>query len=111
MPLPNLTPPPQRLSRPPLWSYPTQAPLPLLAPPQKLSPATVREFRAEVSIMSRLRHPNVVLFMVRPEGGGSRGVLFMVRQGGGGEGETEARGDALDDLPGEVRGVPWKTSG
>uniref|UniRef100_A0A7S0RF32 non-specific serine/threonine protein kinase n=1 Tax=Chlamydomonas leiostraca TaxID=1034604 RepID=A0A7S0RF32_9CHLO len=30
---------------------------------QNLSPATVRDFRAEVSIMSRLRHPNVVLFM------------------------------------------------
>ena len=32
---------------------------------QKLSAATVREFRAEVSIMARLRHPNIVLFLVR----------------------------------------------
>ena len=44
----------------------------------------MREFRAEVSIMSRLRHPNVVLFMVRQEGG--RGV------------RREAMGDTLEDL-------------
>lgn len=30
---------------------------------QNLSPAILRDFKAEVSIMSRLRHPNVVLFL------------------------------------------------
>lgn len=30
---------------------------------QNLSPSTVREFRDEVMIMSKLRHPNIVLFM------------------------------------------------
>jgi serine/threonine protein kinase len=30
---------------------------------QNLSPVTIREFRDEVMIMSKLRHPNIVLFM------------------------------------------------
>ena len=99
---------PSHLYLPPFWSRPSQDALPYLPPPQKLSPATVREFRAEVSIMSRLRHPNVVLFMVGQEG---RVVLFIVGQEGGRGGETEARWGALDDLSWEARGYPGRPLG
>lgn len=45
-----------------------------VSPPPLSSPLCVQEFKDEVDIMARLRHPNIVLFM---------GAVMQVSGGGG----------------------------